>query len=413
MLVAVLFLLVTTPSFGATSFTRDLTLGSRGSDVTALQTFLYEKGLLTAENLSGYFGQLTKTALTRYQVLSRIRPANGFFGPVTRTYITEHETETATTTATSTITIKTPNGGETYNQKDKIKITWDSSSSLKNSKVYIYADRDTSLERAIPIARNVKNSGSYTTTLPSGVYKISVRTELEKTTYQDSSDNYFTVASTTVVTKPKNPSVSVFNPNRAATYKAGSSINTQWKSRDLSSTSTIDLDLESASGTLISLKGSLTNDGYETVKIPESVPAGSYRLKVSTNNSGTVLKDYSDEAFTITTIASNTATSTPPVLDPGAPNYTITVTDVPSATYKAGNPINLQWKKTSGNLTANSLINITIVNASGVATPLKSSIKNTGYTTIIIPTGLTEGMYYINVVGTNAQGRTNQFSIDK
>src|SRR5258708_2822611 len=41
------------------SFTRDLTVGSRGADVTALQNLLGSKGYLSVA-ATGYFGQLTK-----------------------------------------------------------------------------------------------------------------------------------------------------------------------------------------------------------------------------------------------------------------------------------------------------------------------------------------------------------------
>ncbi|MDE2188533.1 MAG: peptidoglycan-binding protein [Patescibacteria group bacterium] len=70
---------VTTMVFG-----RNLTIGSRGSDVIALQNFLIAKGFLNSSYNSGYFGPLTKTALSKYQFANGISPASGYFGPVTR-----------------------------------------------------------------------------------------------------------------------------------------------------------------------------------------------------------------------------------------------------------------------------------------------------------------------------------------
>jgi hypothetical protein len=69
---------------------RNLTVGSRGTDVTLLQATLIAQhtgpaaeGLSTA-GATGYFGNLTKLALAEYQVKQNISPAVGYFGPITR-----------------------------------------------------------------------------------------------------------------------------------------------------------------------------------------------------------------------------------------------------------------------------------------------------------------------------------------
>lgn len=69
-----------------TTFTTDLTVGSRGPGVTALQQWLVGKGLLTmpAGVAYGYFGNLTKSAVAAYQTSVGITPAVGYFGPITR-----------------------------------------------------------------------------------------------------------------------------------------------------------------------------------------------------------------------------------------------------------------------------------------------------------------------------------------
>ncbi len=73
-------------STGATptvTFSRNLAFGSRGEDVKALQAYLISKGFLAAGLSSGYFGQLTKGALVKYQTSVGL-PQTGFFGPMTR-----------------------------------------------------------------------------------------------------------------------------------------------------------------------------------------------------------------------------------------------------------------------------------------------------------------------------------------
>ncbi len=68
------------------NFTKDLTLGSKGDDVVALQNFLESKGHLVMPQgvAKGYFGNLTKSALAKYQVAAGISPVAGYFGPKTR-----------------------------------------------------------------------------------------------------------------------------------------------------------------------------------------------------------------------------------------------------------------------------------------------------------------------------------------
>lgn len=72
------------------SFTRDLTLGSTGADVTALQSILISANsgsaarALAEAGATGYFGPITQRALAEYQGGKGISPAVGYFGPITR-----------------------------------------------------------------------------------------------------------------------------------------------------------------------------------------------------------------------------------------------------------------------------------------------------------------------------------------
>lgn len=68
----------------ATPFTRDLTVGSQGADVIALQTWLIDRGYAIPAGATGYFGAQTQGVLARYQAASGISPAAGYFGPITR-----------------------------------------------------------------------------------------------------------------------------------------------------------------------------------------------------------------------------------------------------------------------------------------------------------------------------------------
>jgi peptidoglycan hydrolase-like protein with peptidoglycan-binding domain len=76
--------------FTTTSFIRNLSLGSTGSDVKALQIFLNTHGFTVATSGNGspshestYFGSATKTALIKFQSAHNIL-ATGYFGMMTR-----------------------------------------------------------------------------------------------------------------------------------------------------------------------------------------------------------------------------------------------------------------------------------------------------------------------------------------
>jgi len=78
-----------TPS-AAYNFTRDLTVGSEGADVTALQNFLIAQNKGAAARAlgnvgaTGYFGTYTRNAVAEYQAARNISPTLGYFGPITR-----------------------------------------------------------------------------------------------------------------------------------------------------------------------------------------------------------------------------------------------------------------------------------------------------------------------------------------
>lgn len=68
------------------AFDNDLTIGSTGADVAALQKLLEAQGLLKMPQgvAYGYFGPITQEAVAAYQKLHNIIPSIGYFGPKTR-----------------------------------------------------------------------------------------------------------------------------------------------------------------------------------------------------------------------------------------------------------------------------------------------------------------------------------------
>jgi hypothetical protein len=87
------------PSTNSTStsifnFARDLTLGAEGEDVRQLQMYLNSHGYFVSQTDIGspgkeslYFGQLTRSALARFQQAKGITPSVGYFGQITRGFL--------------------------------------------------------------------------------------------------------------------------------------------------------------------------------------------------------------------------------------------------------------------------------------------------------------------------------------
>lgn len=74
-------------SGGATvsaAFTRDLTIGASGAEVTRLQQWLISRVYAIPAGATGYFGTQTQAAVAAFQSANGITPAVGYFGPITR-----------------------------------------------------------------------------------------------------------------------------------------------------------------------------------------------------------------------------------------------------------------------------------------------------------------------------------------
>lgn len=105
------------------TFSRDLSAGVSGDDVTALQTWLISSGfdipaISSNSAMKGYFGSQTRQALMKYQ-LSIGLPNTGYFGPMTRGRI--HDSYRG-----NSLVVTSPNGGEVWKKGTVQNITWNS-----------------------------------------------------------------------------------------------------------------------------------------------------------------------------------------------------------------------------------------------------------------------------------------------
>ena len=90
---------ITTP-LNAETFITNLTTGSTGVEVSALQQILVAEGYLVmpAGVSYGYFGPLTKAAVAKWQVANNVSPTLGYFGPISRATLARKTKIPSTTT---------------------------------------------------------------------------------------------------------------------------------------------------------------------------------------------------------------------------------------------------------------------------------------------------------------------------
>lgn len=98
----------------STTFTQNLTIGSTGAEVTALQQMLVAQGRLVMPVgvAYGYFGPLTRAAVSSWQAANGVSPTAGYWGPISRGVANAAGVTTTTTTTTTTTAGITTTGVE-------------------------------------------------------------------------------------------------------------------------------------------------------------------------------------------------------------------------------------------------------------------------------------------------------------
>jgi len=104
-LVAMTFVAAAPAKAADTMFSVNLTVGSRGADVSALQAWLIAGGYSIPAGATGYFGGQTKAAVAAYQAAKGISPAVGYFGPLTRASVNAGGSTTGGTTGGTSTTL--------------------------------------------------------------------------------------------------------------------------------------------------------------------------------------------------------------------------------------------------------------------------------------------------------------------
>lgn len=134
--IAVLFLFPAL-AFAQTTFTSDLSYGSTGADVSALQEFLVSQHVLAPQYVTGNFYSLTLTAVKQFQVAESISPVSGYVGPITR--------DTINTILTSEVSTNEGNAATTTPPVDLSQAT-----STPSLPTFVWATPPSSVTPSIP-----------------------------------------------------------------------------------------------------------------------------------------------------------------------------------------------------------------------------------------------------------------------
>jgi peptidoglycan hydrolase-like protein with peptidoglycan-binding domain len=139
--------LAATVSTASAAFNTNLTVGSTGADVSALQTWLISKGfnipsISSKAASTGYFGSQTKAAVVAYQKSVNI-PSTGFVGPLTRAALNGTSATVVTPgTPVTPVTPGTPVVSASVNDGKDGSITFSSSSFVSSNQTLKKGDTD-------------------------------------------------------------------------------------------------------------------------------------------------------------------------------------------------------------------------------------------------------------------------------
>jgi peptidoglycan hydrolase-like protein with peptidoglycan-binding domain len=333
-------------------FPQDLTIGSVGTDVVNLQTFLETKGYLvmSTNDPKGYFGNSTKTALAKYQVAVGISPADGYFGVVSRVKMNADCTGTSSQEKKVDLKVNGSSNPKEIEYGSTFTLSWNAQGLTGGdcafSGHYIPVVGGGLLTDHI----NEKTSGSIKLEARHANYGFINPLE---TTIQ-CSDNLGNTVKNTIkipVKEVQDSTIKTLSPNGGEKYKIGDTITIKWKSLgDIATKNNIQIGLldtryssEAGPRREATVAYSIANTGTYSWKVPEFV--GDMDLKDTNQsvykiiihswgqtNSGAAIADSSDKTFIIT---NPLATSTPyiKVLSPnGGEKYT------------EGQDVKIQWE---------------------------------------------------------------------
>ncbi|MFA6458808.1 MAG: peptidoglycan-binding domain-containing protein [Candidatus Paceibacterota bacterium] len=374
-------------------FSSNFGLGSEGSDVSALQSFLISKGfdisaISSGQVAKGYFGPSTQSAVVRYQNSLGIT-ATGYVGTLTREYLNKcaggagstiyypNNTPSAVSASVPsisapTVKITSPLGTVSWNQQSNVTWTWQTTSVIPSVDIYLLRGGDITL----PFVKNYPNTGTYSwkvgaisswnmNSLPNGDYTVTICPSGQQRYAETCGKFNINVIGTAYLPSPSasaspvssvQPTISVIYPREGDKWTVGNTYRISWNKFTSNSDTFVYLNgggnYEGYSKLIGSIIGTNTYMDYQvTSSDMPTAPGYSWKVAVCNgrlqnggNNCG-----WSGQVYvsSVNTYSSPTVTPTASASPVPAPTATLTVQGTHNYSFNVGQTANYYWNSSN------------------------------------------------------------------
>jgi hypothetical protein len=267
------------------------------------------------------------------------------------------------------ITVKSPNGGESWNASSAQTITWSTAGSVSNVKIEYSTNGGSSWNT---ITSSTSNDGSHSWTLPntsSSTCKVRVSDASDSNVYDTSNSNFSIVI-------PAGNTLSLTSPNGGESWEVGEKQWIEWSSTG--TVGNVKLEYSTNGGSSwTTISSSTSNDGLYWWTVPNAV-SSNCKVKVSEASDGSP-SDTSNSVFSIT------APSTPPEIS-------VSRTDLYFCYIVGGAMPKPQTFAISNS--GGGVLNWSIADGSDLSCSPDSGANSAFVTVTLDPTGLSAGYYY-------------------
>lgn len=301
------------------SFDKNLTVGSTGADVDALQKSLITAGVDYGKGTAGVFDEYLAEAVVKFQAKYSI-PQTGYVGPLTRAKLNSLCVPTSPNTNTPTCSLTSDK--TSYSLGDVITYSWTSQNAT-----YAAWQQDTSGKDHLWLPGDKLPPNGSQTVKANVVGNPSVT--LSVAGYDSTGSCTKSVNITSTASSP----ITVISPNGGEMYLIGADLNIKWwDNSDAGNKNILITDLKhQGSEYMITydtfMRSSGIDGNYSKLWNTKSLPAGQYKIQVCKSTTNEC--DFSDNYFTLA-----------PATNPEPP---ITITSPTGGAYTLGDQMGVKW----------------------------------------------------------------------